>query len=94
MEQQQFSNLDFPPPEPHIVQLDERGRLVLPMAIRNKLALKPNQKLIASIHSGTLRLVTVKAQISKVQGIISQLSPERCLSEELMQERRQEAELE
>ena len=93
--EQKFPDLtSIPLSEPCIVQLDERGRLVLPSAIRNKLLLQPKQKLIASIDGDTLRLTTVKAQVSKVQGILAQISPERYLSEELIEERRKEAELE
>lgn len=87
-------SISFPQAETHIVQLDERGRLVLPMAIRNKLSLQPKQKLIASIDGDTLKLATVKAQVFKVQGILAQISPERNLSEELIQERRKETGLE
>jgi bifunctional DNA-binding transcriptional regulator/antitoxin component of YhaV-PrlF toxin-antitoxin module len=85
---------DNPQLETFLVQLDERGRLVLPLAVRNKLSLHPREKLIASIAGNTLTLSTVKTQVAKVQGILAKISPERCLSEELIQERRREAELE
>lgn len=93
MEQHLPDSTSLPPAETHVVQLDERGRLVLPMAIRNRLSLHPREKLVASIDGNTLKLTTVKAQVSKVQGILAQISPERNLSEELIQERRKEAEL-
>jgi len=95
MQQKQISDsISLTPAETHVVQLDERGRLVLPIAIRNKLSLHPKEKLIAHIDGDTLRLATVKSQVSKVQGILAQISPERRLSEELIAERRKETEFE
>ena len=93
MQRQQFTDENLLS-ETYLVQLDERGRLVLPAAIRNKLSLRPREKLIANIDGNKLSLVSVKTQVAKIQGILAKISPERCLSDELIQERRKEAELE
>jgi hypothetical protein len=36
----------------------------------------------------------MKRQVGKAQGILAQISPERCLSEELIEDRRQESQFE
>jgi bifunctional DNA-binding transcriptional regulator/antitoxin component of YhaV-PrlF toxin-antitoxin module len=77
-----------------LVQLDDRGRLVLPRVIRSKLHLRPKEKFVAVVEDGVLHLAPISAQVAKTQGILAHLSPERSLSKELIEERRKEAELE
>jgi len=75
----------------YLLELDNRGRIVLPKALRNRLHLQPGEKLLSSIEGNTLQIISAKAQLAKVQGLLASISPERCLSGELITERRQEA---
>lgn len=78
----------------YLLQLDERGRIVLPRTLRNQLGLRPREKLNAIVKQDALEIIPIKAQVAKAQGILSALNPKRYLSEELISERRKEAELE
>jgi len=69
MEQKDFSHLvPLSRTDSYTLQLDDRGRIVLPKSIREVLKLQPKEKLMASIKGGTLRITPVKAQIAKARG--------------------------
>lgn len=78
----------------YLLQLDDRGRIVLPKSLRQELNLQANEKFRAFVRRDTLEIIPIRAQIAKAQGMLSHLSPKRCLSEELIGERRKEADLE
>ena len=80
--------------ENYMLQLDDRGRIVLPKTIRELLRLQPKEKLMASIRGGTLKITPIKAQITKARGMLAKISPKRCLSDELIADRRKEAQFE
>lgn len=66
----------------------------MPRTLRNQLGLRPREKLNAIVKQDALEIIPIKAQVAKAQGILSALNPKRYLSEELISERRKEAELE
>lgn len=76
----------------YAVTLGERGRLVLPAAIRRRLQLHSGDRLILTAGSdGTLRIVSAREQARRLRGVFGDLAPGRPLVEELIAERRQEA---
>jgi len=79
----------------YTVHLDQRGRLVLPSEVRRRLKLKQGDTLILAIEAdGAIRLITPKEAARRSRGILRRLAPSaagRCLSEELIRDRREEA---
>jgi AbrB family looped-hinge helix DNA binding protein len=76
----------------YTAQVGERGRLVLPAELRERLSLNAGDRVVLSLEDdGSLRLVTAGDQVKKLKGMYAHLAPERSLSEELIRERRQEA---
>ena len=75
----------------YLLEVDGRGRIVLPKVLRNKLNWLAGEKLVSIIDGNTLQITPAKAQIAKVQGILANISPQRQLAHELIAERRQEA---
>jgi AbrB family looped-hinge helix DNA binding protein len=91
MEQKEFSHLNTHSHNSYVLQLDERGRLVLPKAVRELLQLQSGEKLMASIKGGILKITPIRDQIAKARGILAKVNSKRCLSDELIAERRKEA---
>ncbi len=78
--------------KPTKVRLGPDGRVVIPAAFRDALALKDGDVMIASLEDGELRLATMAAVARRVQAIVRQFVPEGVsLSDELIAERRREA---
>lgn len=79
----------------YTVHLDQRGRLVLPSEIRRQLKLRQGDTLILAIEAdGAIRLISPKEAARRGRGILRQLAPSvagRCLSEELIHDRWEEA---
>lgn len=76
----------------YTVEVGARGQLVLPPALREKLSLAKGDRLVLSVETdGSIRLVSLREQIKKVQGLFSHVSPEADLAEELIRERREQA---
>lgn len=74
------------------VALGDRGRLVLPATIRNRLNLKVGDRFILKIEAdGSIRLVSVREQVLRAQGMFADTEPHRRLADELIHERRQAA---
>ena len=75
--------------------MGDRGRVVLPSSLRRQLGLQPGDRLIVTVESdGTARLISATQLALSLQGLFSSAAPERSLSEELIAERRSEAERE
>jgi len=95
MEQKDITHLSVSShSDSYILQLDDRGRIVLPKVIRELLQLQPKEKLMASVKNGTLKITLAREQIAKARGLLAKVSPKRCLSDELIADRRREAKLE
>jgi bifunctional DNA-binding transcriptional regulator/antitoxin component of YhaV-PrlF toxin-antitoxin module len=78
--------------KPTKVRLGPDGRVVIPAAFRDALALKDGDVMIASLEDGEMRLATMAAVARRVQALIRKFVPEGVsLSDELIAERRQEA---
>lgn len=73
-------------------QLGEKGRLVIPVAMREALGIKPGDSVELRIEDHELRISTRRARIRRAQARARQYIPEGVLlSEELSAERREEA---
>lgn len=80
------------PHESYVLRLGDRGRLVLPARLRKRLALKNGEELLLMVdQSGEMRLSSRRQRLAAARGMFASISPERVLSEELIQERREEA---
>ncbi len=74
------------------ITLGERGRLVLPAGLRQRLNLQPGDRLIATDDDeGGIRLVSARDLARQLRGLYADLAPERSLVDELIAERREEA---
>jgi AbrB family looped-hinge helix DNA binding protein len=74
-----------------IIQLGDRGRLVIPAALRHQLGLEKGDRLLARVtDSGDLELKSWNAVVDRARGMFAHLQPERMLSEELIADRRAE----
>jgi len=82
-------------PEHYAIALGERGRLVLPAKLRRRLDLQPGDRLIITVEDEAgLRLVSAREQARRLRGLYGDLAPERSLADELIAERREDAQLE
>ena len=74
------------------VRVGEKGRLVIPAAIREALGIKPGDAVELRVEDNELRISTRWARIRRAQARIRQFVPEGVLlSEELSAERREAA---
>ena len=78
------------------LQLGKRGRVVLPAHVRKKLGLHPGDRLVLIVDdSGKMRLVSLRQQVQKCMGMFKDLAPPgKLVSEELIADRRREAQRE
>lgn len=76
------------------VIIDAKGRVVLPRPIREAAGLTAGSGLVATVESdGTIRLEKVAARIARLQDRLARYAvPDRLASDELIAERRREAE--
>lgn len=83
-------------PRRYQVQLGNRGRLVLPAQVREKLGLHAGDRLVLIVdESGEMRLVSLRQQVEKCMGMFKDIVPPgKLVSEELIAERRREAQRE
>ncbi|MGB6744944.1 MAG: AbrB/MazE/SpoVT family DNA-binding domain-containing protein [Terracidiphilus sp.] len=76
-------------------KLSPNGRIVIPAAIRDELEIKPGESLLMEVEDGVLRIESYRSRIRRIQKEFAHLVPPgRCVSDELIAERRQEALLE
>ncbi len=79
-------------PEQYTLNLGARGRLVLPAPLRERLGLKEGDRLVLNVQTdGSLRLISLREQVSNLQGIFKNITPGVSLADELIAERREEA---
>jgi len=77
----------------HTVHLGARGRLVLPAPIRKALDLHEGDRLIAAVEEpGVVRLISARQVVKEGRGLLKSQSAGRQLVDELLRERREEAE--
>ena len=73
-------------------KISQDGRLVIPAAYRKELGLKPGDEVALVLEEGELRVISARQAIARAQALVRQYVPEgRPLSQELLQERREEA---
>lgn len=73
------------------IRIGAQGRLVVPAALRKALGLQAGDTLVARVEDGRLVLETRASIKRRLQARYRQVVPDRCLSDELIAERRVEA---
>ena len=74
------------------VQLDERGRIVIPAAMREAMGIGEGDRVDVEVKNFEMRISTRRARIRRAQESVRGLVPPGTLvSEELIAERREEA---
>ena len=77
------------------VKVVEGGKLVIPAAFRREMGITPGDTVIVEMDEGELRVRSLSSAIRRVQERMRELNPEgRLLSEELIADRRAEADRE
>lgn len=76
------------------VRIDRQGRVVVPSSIRRALSLLPEQPLVARIEEGRLVIEKREAVLARLKARYSKVPKGVDLAEELIEERRKEAERE
>ena len=90
-----YGEVDPPAPQAYAVTMADRGRLVLPADVRERLKIKEGDRLTLRVDpDGTIRLQTPEVFAHSLVGIFKHLAPGRILSDELIAERRREAAME
>ena len=77
-----------------VVKMGDRGRLIVPRDIRRRLELAPGDRLLLSEEGDELRLRPLAGRVAALRGAYADLAPERDLAEQLIADRRTEAERE
>ena len=81
--------------EPYGVSVAARGRIVLPAGVRRALGLEEGDRLQLTVEpDGSLRLQSYAAIARSMRGAFRGVAPGRSLADELVAERRREAESE
>ena len=82
-------------PTGFMVTMADRGRLVLPAEVRERLNIKEGDRLTLRLElDGTIKLQTPMVFARSLRGIFKHLAPGRSLVDELIAERRREAAIE
>ena len=72
--------------------IGEGGRIVIPAPYRKAMGLKPGDEVILVLENDILRMVSPRKALARVQEMVRKYVPEGVsLSEELIKERREEA---
>ena len=76
----------------HSIELHEANQITLPDSICDTLDWNPGDRIILTIETnGDIRLSRLTTQIQNLQGIFKDLAPGVSLADELIRDRRQEA---
>jgi bifunctional DNA-binding transcriptional regulator/antitoxin component of YhaV-PrlF toxin-antitoxin module len=79
-------------PAPISATLDSNGCIQIPDGVRRTLGVSPGDEILMALEDGELRLFTRKSGLRLAQRIVSRyLSPGESLADELIRDRRQEA---
>lgn len=70
------------------------GRVVIPAECRRELGLKPGDRLVAIVESGSVRLMTRREALRQARELVAKHAGKRDLVAELLADRRHEAERE
>jgi AbrB family looped-hinge helix DNA binding protein len=74
------------------LRVNQNGRVVIPAKFRRMLGIKAGDKVIARVEDDELRITTMKARIARAQRRVRKyIKPGRSLVDELIDERRREA---
>jgi len=83
------------PRQAYTVTMADRGRLVLPAGVRERLNIQEGDRITLWVDpDGTMRLQTASVYAHSLLGMFRHLSPERHAVDELIAERRREAAME
>ena len=78
-----------------MTKLGEGGRLVIPADYRKALGVETGDELVLILEDNSLRVLTPKEGIRRAQALVRSYIPEgRRLSDELVEERRRESQIE
>ncbi|HEV8633348.1 MAG TPA: AbrB/MazE/SpoVT family DNA-binding domain-containing protein [Chloroflexota bacterium] len=81
--------------ERYAVNVGARGRVVLPAPVRARLGLREGDRLVLTVEEdGTLHAVSLRDQVEAAKGLYGHLAGGASLVDELIAERRREAERE
>lgn len=73
-------------------RLNDNGRVVIPASIRQKMGLSAGDTLLFNVEGDVLKVESHRARIRRIQESMRKYIPaDRCLSDELIAERRAEA---
>lgn len=76
----------------YTLQLGAKGRVVIPATLRKQLDLREGDYLVLKLEpDDSLRLVSLKAQVKKLRGVLKPAVPACSSVEKLIQIRREEA---
>jgi AbrB family looped-hinge helix DNA binding protein len=76
-------------------RINEQGRIVIPAEIRREMDLKPGETVLMDLEDGVLKIESHRARIRRIQEEFKQYArPGVLASDELIAERRREAQLE
>ena len=79
----------------NVTKLGKGGRIVIPAAMRKLIGVSEGDELILRYRDGRLEVMTVRQAVQEAQNLVSRFVPEdRRLVDELLAERRAEAERE
>ena len=79
----------------NVTKLSKGGRIVIPAAMRKLIGVSEGDELILRYRDGRLEVMTVRQAVQEAQNLVSRFVPEdRRLVDELLAERRAEAERE
>jgi len=74
-----------------ITQVSAGGRIVIPAEIRRKMGIQSGDQVILSYHDGELHIATRKQRLQQAKAIVKACVDTVSLAEELVGERRAEA---
>jgi AbrB family looped-hinge helix DNA binding protein len=74
------------------MRVNENGRVVLPVAFRKALDIKPGDEVVGNLEGGELRITTLKRRIEQAQRHVRRyVKPGKSLADQLIAERREAA---